>query len=280
MQTARSTGGFTLIEMSIVLVIIGLIVGGVLVGQDLVRAAEVRAQVTQIEKYNSAVNTFRGKYGYVPGDMLNTAASQFGFAVGTTCNGTSARRDGDGLVEGWSTLPLVQAEGETVMFWEDITKTPTGSLIEGQFPAPGAAAPGCSGTAVTLSGSLIGQYFPAAKIGRGNYLYVYPYAGGNWYGLSAITSTSSIGGMHSTATIPAIQAYNIDTKMDDGMPTTGNVQAVYILGQGGAWGTAPSNAPNAASDNATSCYNTAAPAYSINYNGGTGANCALSFQFQ
>ncbi len=38
--------GFTLIEMSIVLVIIGLIVGGVLVGQDLIRAAEVRAQIS------------------------------------------------------------------------------------------------------------------------------------------------------------------------------------------------------------------------------------------
>ena len=41
--------GFTLIELSIVLVIIGLIVGGVLVGQDLIRAAQVRATISQIE---------------------------------------------------------------------------------------------------------------------------------------------------------------------------------------------------------------------------------------
>ncbi len=45
------------------LVIIGLIIGGVLVGQDLIRAAEVRAQISQIEKYNTGVETFYGKYG-------------------------------------------------------------------------------------------------------------------------------------------------------------------------------------------------------------------------
>ena len=51
--------GFTLIEMSIVLVIIGLIIGGVLLGRDLISAAAVRAQIAQIEKYNAAVNTLR-----------------------------------------------------------------------------------------------------------------------------------------------------------------------------------------------------------------------------
>lgn len=51
-------GGFTLIELSIVLVVSGLIVGGVLVGQDLIRAAGVRATITQIEKFNQAAHTF------------------------------------------------------------------------------------------------------------------------------------------------------------------------------------------------------------------------------
>src|SRR3982751_930235 len=71
--------GFTLIELSIVLVIIGLIVGGVLVGQDLIRAAEVRATISQIEKYNTAVNTFRGKYNALPGDLNASTATAFGF---------------------------------------------------------------------------------------------------------------------------------------------------------------------------------------------------------
>jgi prepilin-type N-terminal cleavage/methylation domain-containing protein len=73
--------GFTLIELCIVLVIIGLIVGGVLVGRDLISAAAVRAQVSQIEKYNTAVNTFRAKYGALPGDISATAAAQFGLTT-------------------------------------------------------------------------------------------------------------------------------------------------------------------------------------------------------
>jgi prepilin-type N-terminal cleavage/methylation domain-containing protein len=89
--------GFTLIELSIVLVIIGLIVGGVLVGQDLIRAAEVRAQITQIEKFNTAVNTFHGKFGALPGDMDALTAANFGF----TARGLYAGEgDGNGIIEG------------------------------------------------------------------------------------------------------------------------------------------------------------------------------------
>jgi prepilin-type N-terminal cleavage/methylation domain-containing protein len=62
MWTIRHRAGFTLIELAIVLVIIGLIVGGILVGQDLINAAAVRAQVSQIEKYQTAVHTFQTKY--------------------------------------------------------------------------------------------------------------------------------------------------------------------------------------------------------------------------
>jgi prepilin-type N-terminal cleavage/methylation domain-containing protein len=71
--------GFTLIEMAIVLVIIGLIVGAVVAGRDLIRASEVRATISQIEKYNTAANTFQEKYGYLPGDVTASAAVQFGF---------------------------------------------------------------------------------------------------------------------------------------------------------------------------------------------------------
>src|SRR5665213_289434 len=91
--------GFTLIELSIVLVIIGLIVGGILVGQDLIKAAEVRAQISQIEKYNQAVNTFRAKFGGLPGDLPAVYANQFGFIPrGSGCN--NGRGDGNGLIEG------------------------------------------------------------------------------------------------------------------------------------------------------------------------------------
>jgi hypothetical protein len=77
-----------------VLVIIGLIVGGVLVGQ---RAAGVRATISQIEKYNTAANTFYGKYGYLPGDIKDPDASSFGFRSRGQYAGEG---DGSGKLEG------------------------------------------------------------------------------------------------------------------------------------------------------------------------------------
>src|ERR1700691_4838931 len=96
-KSPASQSGFTLIELSIVLVIIGLVVGGVLVGQDLIRAAEVRATISQIEKYNTAARTFYGKYGYLPGDIKDPDASNFGFQARGTHEGQG---DGNGIIEG------------------------------------------------------------------------------------------------------------------------------------------------------------------------------------
>src|SRR5271170_5107299 len=91
------SGGFTLVELSIVLVIVGLITGGVLVGQDLISAAATRAQISQIEKYQTAVNTFRGKYGYLPGDIPAPYATQFGFVAKGANLGQG---DGSGIIQG------------------------------------------------------------------------------------------------------------------------------------------------------------------------------------
>src|ERR1700728_113591 len=89
--------GFTLIELSIVLVIIGLIVGGILVGQNLIAAAGVRATITQIEKFNTAANTFYNKFGYLPGDIPAAPAAQFGFTPRGSAPGEG---DGNGIIEG------------------------------------------------------------------------------------------------------------------------------------------------------------------------------------
>lgn len=66
--------GFTLIELSIVLVIIGLIIGGVLVGQNLIRTAQLRGDITAIDKFDAAANTFKLKYGCIPGDCANATS--------------------------------------------------------------------------------------------------------------------------------------------------------------------------------------------------------------
>jgi len=72
--------GFTLIELSIVLVIIGLIVGGVLVGRDLIVAAQVRKTGTLVEQIQTATMAFQNKYNCLPGDCVN-ATNFFGAAV-------------------------------------------------------------------------------------------------------------------------------------------------------------------------------------------------------
>lgn len=89
-----SLKGFTLIELSIVLVIIGLVIGGVLVGKDLINSSGNRAFVSQLETYNAVVNTFKNKYNCLPGDCASATA--YGFAN----NG-----NGNGMVTAVSSFP-------------------------------------------------------------------------------------------------------------------------------------------------------------------------------
>jgi prepilin-type N-terminal cleavage/methylation domain-containing protein len=273
--------GFTLIELSIVLVVIGLIVGGVLVGQNLIQAAEVRAQITQIEKYNSAVNTFRSKFNSIPGDMTVAAAQQFGFIVGVSCTGTAGKRDGNGLIDGWMfpNYNLVQF-GETALFWQDLSSAAAGNLIDGQFPNSGMTPVACAAMGQVFATQLNG-YLPRGKIGYGTFVYVYENNGANWYGLSAISQWLDVNGTIDSATagtIPVNEAYSIDKKIDDALPTSGNVQAVYIVNSG----TLLTNAPNTITSggDASSCYDTTTNTYSVTVNNGNGGNCALSFRFQ
>ena len=60
--------GFTLIELSIVLVIIGLLIGGVLVGQSLIESAKINQEVRRLSQYAIAVVQFKQKFKQEAGD--------------------------------------------------------------------------------------------------------------------------------------------------------------------------------------------------------------------
>ncbi len=287
MKTRTASSGFTLIELSIVLVIIGLIVGGVLVGQDLIRAAGVRATITQIEKYNTAVSTFRGKYGYLPGDIKDPEASTFGFAARGQYAGEG---DGNDFLEGVSydgpnhNFGSCEQTGETAMFWVDLSQA---NLIDGAF---NTATPNTTGGTT----SNISAFFPPAKIGRGNYFYVWgglnAEHGTNYLSISAVSSlTSCI--LTSTPALSVLEAYSIDKKIDDGLPQTGRVLAFYLTGV--TWpGWSDGNVNNdgqpyttATPGSSSTCYdngNSAGTAqqYSLEISGGSNIACALSFPFQ
>ena len=89
MKGARQSG-FTLVEIAIVLVIIGLILGGVLKGQVLIDNAKYKNFVKQIESYRAGVYTFQDTYRGLPGDLLNVSA----------LDSLAVSGDGDGLIEG------------------------------------------------------------------------------------------------------------------------------------------------------------------------------------
>lgn len=287
------TAGFTLIELSIVLVIIGLIVGGILTGRDLINAAAQRAQIAQIDKYNTAVNTFDLKYGYLPGDIPNPYASQFGFQ---TRGQYAGEGDGNGIIEGVyqnaasRNAGFYGETGETATFWVDLS---TAGLIDGGFTT---ATPSTIGS--NVSGSGLSAYMPAAKIGGGNYIYVW--SGGevsdgsgatasngiNYFGLGVVTGLISNAITENSTSLSVNQAYNIDKKMDDGYPLTGYVTATFLNGFGNYWvGQVPAHATWQTPGSAITCYdnnNTLndVQAYSTAQNNGNGVNCALSFQLQ
>jgi prepilin-type N-terminal cleavage/methylation domain-containing protein len=91
----KNQSGFTLIELAIVMIIIGLLIGGILKGQELVGNARVTATVAQIKGIDGAISTFRDKYSAMPGDI------QSAFTRLPNCTANPCRRGGnaDGRID-------------------------------------------------------------------------------------------------------------------------------------------------------------------------------------
>jgi hypothetical protein len=99
-------------------------------------------------------------------------------------------------------------------------------LIEGSFTYEDPANP-LSFTVIAVGSPSKHDFFPEAKVGMGNYVYVYSYNGINYFGLSAVYAIS-LAIPNSNPGLPVNTAHAIDKKMDDGLPQTGNVTSQYI----------------------------------------------------
>ena len=252
--------GFTLVELSIVLVIIGLIVGGVLAGQSLIISAQLRAQVTQLNQFSAALNTFYTKFEAVPGDWNNIPA------VGgyLTRAHTIGQGNGNGIIESSCAAGAgVFAIGEGELFWADLSAA-------GLVNFTSAYADGTCAAAETSLVSLL----PPASYKHGNMVAAFSNAGLNYYFIAALTDADATGVFAGGATTPGIlpaDAYAIDLKIDDGTPGTGSVKA--------AGGTPTDAALSGSSVTAGKCVNTSATPNAYNPLNKTYV-CALQVQMQ
>lgn len=218
-------GGFSLVELSIVLVILGLLTGGILGGQSLIKAAELRAVTTELDAFQTATNTFRQKYFALPGDMRNAhrfwdllpGATEAGSCptVGSqdarTCNG-----DGDGVVRFFG-----GGGAESRHVWKHLANA---GLINGNFSGE------------YLATQVPGQSGPASKYNNA----MWAWGGSYWmYNTGQIEENPLIigkpgyPGIDTTVDSPIFSgpdAWNIDTKIDDGKPEDGKVQGFSVSG--------------------------------------------------
>jgi len=190
----KKISGFTLIEMSIVLVVIGLIIGGVLSGRALIDTARKQAFLAQIEGYRVAVPAFEMKYDALPGDMTNATS----YWSGTV--------DGDGdLKIGRSTPLTVFYRREKLLAWQHL------ALAEMVFDAPEGVI---SGNSV-----YVGRNTPEIKGIKGydpaNSIIELVYAS-----RKAMNRTS----LETRHIMTSEDAWAIDKKLDDGANGSGNIR--------------------------------------------------------
>src|SRR5579871_6390069 len=218
-----------LIQIAVVSCIIGLAVGGLLSITDLLKAARVRAAAAQIDAITSAVNTFRLKYNALPGDIPPSLASAYGFFSETKLGGTQGHQDGNGLIEGGAGDATVPA-GETLLIWRHLSDA---YLLPGSFGRQGNAR------IIETSGHIAGNcsdadaLLPDARIAPSQYIIAYASHGTNYFQLlpvAEVQATPFPSYQYGSQGIAPALALALDSKLDDGVPDTGLIQARGLAG--------------------------------------------------
>ncbi len=193
----RNQSGFTLIEIAIVLVIIGLLLGGVLKGQELINSAKVKNLASDFKNVPVFIYGYQDKFKALPGDDAGVVAHVAGTLA--TTNGTP----GNGVIEGiWNSTTQTD---ESYLFWQHVR-------LAGLAPGPTSAADpnylptnAAGGTIGIQSGTTVVANSPV-KDASGNAI----------RGSYIICSTGILGKF----------VLQLDTTMDDGNTATGSMMAV------------------------------------------------------
>lgn len=218
MRAART--GFTLIEVALVLVIIGLIVGGVLTGQSLIRSSQLAALGKERSQFEGAVFAFKEKYLAWPGDMPN--AFDFwgaGCGTNTTTISTGCNGDGDGSIEN-------DENGENVKAWEHLVRA---ALIQGNYDG--------SGTVAGPSVELTTRNVPPSKFPQGYWdmnaepldadsisLPLVVGDGSVWLHWGTVQQSPAVESLAGHPTLTHGEAQQLDAKIDDGRASSGRMR--------------------------------------------------------
>ena len=231
----NSLKGFTLVELSIVIIIIGLLIAGVSSGASLIKQAKLNSLVTSFTDYKTAYLTFVNKYNAIPGDMAN-AYAYWGASCGASanvCNGNgngaidassadNPTADLDEVAAAWKHLSLANI----ISFTPPVVTDPPPNLIVGQnVPASN----------LNNGGFVMGSNAIPRDLSNQAYIWVNDayqgYVQNTQNFVFAASSFSNYPTYLSAAILSARDAFSIDSKIDDGHidssgnftgPTSGN----------------------------------------------------------
>jgi prepilin-type N-terminal cleavage/methylation domain-containing protein len=195
--------GFTLVEIAIVLVIIGLLLGGILKGQEMITQAKIKNVIADMSGVSAAMYGYQDRYKALPGDDRN-AATRWG--VGVTDAGT-----GDGVIQGAynAAVPAVgsnSAANEAVFFWHHLRLS--GFISGTGIEQPFNAVSGRMGVQTSDGSAPGGASFTAGVLASG----------------APVTVFTSL--MLCSANLPDRIAISVDSQTDDGVGTTGTVRGL------------------------------------------------------
>ena len=194
--------GFTLVEIAIVLVIIGLLLGGILKGQELINSARVRNLADQNSGIQAAYYGFIDRYRQVPGDWATAAATQ---AIGVTIN---VGGDGNGRIDNTVT--------EAAAAWEQLARS---NFLGGGF-TPATAAPANETAYATAQAAPVNAFNGILVLTRNQ-----GYTG---------TRANRLN-LHMGRNVPVNIARELDLKVDDGLPNTGVLRLTIADGTAAAF---------------------------------------------